>query len=100
MPAKIAFDPDRVAAFCRKWGVTELSLFGSVLRDDFGPESDVDVMVRLDPESETSYWDWPPMMKELEHIFGRRIDLIARGGLRNPYRKREILRTAEVLYAA
>jgi len=100
MPSRIEFDPQRIAAFCRKWHVTRLALFGSVLRDDFRPDSDVDVLVTIDPTSPTSYWDWPDMTDELAAIFGRRIDLVAAGGLRNPFRKREILRTCEVIHAA
>lgn len=100
MSLRIPFNSDSVSQFCRRWQVTELSLFGSVLRDDFNPASDVDVLVAIAPDASTSYWDWPEMVEELERIFGRRVDLVAAGGLRNPFRKREILSTRKVIYAA
>jgi predicted nucleotidyltransferase len=62
MPARIAYDCEKLAAFCRKWKVRELALFGSVLREDFGPDSDVDVMVTFEPDDPWSYWDWPAMI--------------------------------------
>lgn len=100
MPPQVPLDLEALAQFCRRWQVTELSLFGSVLRDDFNPESDVDVLVTIAPDASTSYWDWPEMVDELERIFGWRVDLVAAGGLRNPFRKREILSTRRVVYAA
>lgn len=99
MPASIAFDRDRIAAFCQKWHLASLALFGSVLRGDFRDDSDVDVLVTVEPGAATSYWDWPDMMDELEAIFGHRVDLVAAGGLRNPIRRREILGTCEVIHA-
>lgn len=100
MPPQVPLDLEALAQFCRRWQVTELSLFGSVLRDDFNPASDVDVLVTIAPDASTSYWDWPEMVDELERIFGWRVDLVAAGGLRNPFRKREILSTRRVVYAA
>ena len=100
MPARIAYDREKLTAFCRKWKVRELALFGSVLREDFRPDSDVDVLVTFEPDAGWSYWDWPDMVGELEKIFGREIDLVPKGGLRNPFRRHEILTTREVVYAA
>ena len=100
MSSRIAYDPERLTAFCRKWRVKELALFGSVLRDDFRPDSDVDVLVEFLPNDPWSYWDWPDMMQELEAVFGRKVDLVPKGGLRNPFRRHEILTTREVVYAA
>lgn len=96
----IPVDREKVAAFCRKWKVRELSLFGSVLRDDFGPESDVDVLVELAPDSEADLFDWVDMIDELRTIFGRDVDLVERTAIENPYRRRHILGTSEVLHAA
>jgi predicted nucleotidyltransferase len=76
-----------------------LSIFGSVLRDDFREDSDVDVLIETLPESELG-WDWLDMQSELAALLGRKIDLVFKDGLRNPYRRREILRTRRVLYAA
>ncbi|MCC6682715.1 MAG: nucleotidyltransferase family protein [Phycisphaeraceae bacterium] len=102
MPSRVPYNPEHLAAFCRKWKVKELALFGSVLRDDFRPDSDVDVLVTFQPEAGhfPSYWEWPQMMEELQAIFGRKIDLVPKGGLRNPFRRHEILTTREIVYAA
>jgi len=95
---KITVDRERIEAFCRRWKVKELSLFGSVLRDDLSPESDIDILVDLKPGHGLTLYDWLDMIEELKSIFGRNVDLVAKGGLKNPFRRREILRTAEVVY--
>lgn len=100
MPTQINYDPEKLAAFCRKWQVKELALFGSVLREDFGPDSDVDVLVTFEPNDPWSYWDWPDMIGELESIFGRKVDFVEKRSIRNPFRRHEILRSHEVVYAA
>jgi hypothetical protein len=100
MALAIAVDRTRIAEFCHKWRVKELAIFGSALRDDFGPESDVDVLVELQPNHGLSLYDWVDMIDELRAIFGRDVDLVAKGGLRNPFRRNSILRTAEVVYAS
>ena len=100
MPVRVGIDSAKIAEFCRKWRVKELSIFGSALREDFSPESDVDVLVELLPDHGLSLYDWVDMIEELEAMFGRKVDLVAKGGLKNPFRRGEILRTAEVLYAA
>jgi hypothetical protein len=79
--------------------VTEFSLFGSALRDDFGPESDVDVLVTLAPDAPWSLYEWVDMIEELQGIFGRKVHLVEKSGLRNPIRRREILTTKQVVYA-
>ena len=100
MSPQLALDRERLGAFCRKWRVKELSLFGSALREDFGPESDVDVLVELRPGHGLTLYDWLEMIDELKSIFGRDVDLVAKSGLKNLLRRREILRTAEVVYAS
>lgn len=90
---------EQIRDFCRKWKVREFSLFGSVLRDDFRPDSDVDVLVAFVKDSKISLWDWPAMQDELQDIFGgRKVDLVEKEGLRNPFRKHEILTTRQVVY--
>ncbi len=89
-----------IAEFCRKWKITELALFGSVLREDFGPESDVDVLVSFADDAPWSLFDWVDMIDELKAIFGREVDLVSKTGLRNPFRRHEILRTRVLIYAA
>ena len=90
----------RISEFCRRWGVVELSLFGSALRADFRPDSDVDVLVTFSKEAEISLFDLVQMKLDLEKIFHRPVDVIEKDALENPFRKREILRTAQVIYAA
>ena len=97
---RVSYDRERLAAFCRRWKVKELSLFGSVLRDDFGPSSDVDVLVEFEPDASWSLFDWPDMMDNLRPIFGRDVDLVEKDGLRNPFRRHSILKTREVVYVA
>ncbi len=90
-----------IAEFCRRWRITELALFGSVLREDFGPGSDVDVLVSFESGAPWSYWDWPAMQDELSACFGgRRVDLVESAAVRNPIRRRRIFGERRVLYAA
>ena len=77
-----------------------MTKFGSVLRDDFRPDSDVDVLVSFNPSAPWSLFDLVTMQDELQKIFGRTVDLVEREGLRNPFRKRSILSSREVIYAA
>lgn len=89
----------KIAEFCKRWSITELSLFGSVLRDDFRPDSDVDVLVSIDPKAHIGLLELAQMQIELEKLFKRPVDLVEKEALRNPYRKQEILKTAQVIYA-
>jgi predicted nucleotidyltransferase len=92
-----------IADFCRRHGVSELSVFGSLVRGGFRDggvdPSDVDVLIRLRPDSAVSTWDWPRLTDELEAVFGKRVDLVTDGALENPYRRRSILANRRVLYA-
>ncbi len=97
---RIQIDRERIAEFCLKWRITEFSLFGSVLREDFGPESDVDVLVEFAIDHPWSLFDIVDMEDELQALFGRNVDMIMKGGLRNPFRRHEILTTRQVVYAA
>jgi len=92
-----------VHAFCRKWKVKELSVFGSALGDDFHPDSDVDLLVSFESGAEWSLFDHGEMQIELSEMLGRRVDLVTRGAVemsRNPYRRREILDSARLVFAA
>ena len=89
-----------IAAFCQKWRIREFAFFGSVLRDDFRPESDIDVLVSFEPNSPWSLWDLIAMRDELAALFGRPVDLVEREALRNPIRRQRILSTREVVHAA
>ena len=97
---KIRIPRKKIAEFSRRWKVTEFSLFGSVLREDFRPDSDVDVLVTFSKEAEISLFDLVQMKLDLEKIFRRPVDVIEKDALENPFRKKEILRTAQVVYAA
>ncbi len=99
---RIRFSPEAVAAFCEKQGIAELSLFGSVLREDFGPDSDVDVMVAFEPGAEGITFDnLPDMLDELRSIFdGRRIDLVERRLITNPFKRHHMLTNRRIIHAA
>jgi predicted nucleotidyltransferase len=100
MNPRIQASSDILADFCRKWKIIELSLFGSVLRNDFNPDSDIDVLVAFSPEAKWSLLDLSRMQDELSSRLGRNVDLVDIRGLRNPFRRREILATKEVVYAS
>jgi len=100
MVSKLHIKRERVELFCRKWRVAELALFGSVLREDFGPGSDVDVLIAFEEDVPWTLFDWVDMADELKEIFGRKVDLVSKQALRNPYRRGEILGNREVIYAA
>jgi hypothetical protein len=93
---------ERLAEFCRRWRIKELALFGSVLRDDFSSDSDIDVLVSFTADAHTSLFNMVEIKDELEEILGRKVDLVSRRGIemsRNPYRRESILGSAEVVYA-
>jgi predicted nucleotidyltransferase len=100
MTQALTIDRDRLVDFCRRWRITEFALFGSVLRDDFRPDSDVDVLVTFEPGAPWTLWDLSRMRIELESIFGREVDLVEKKALRNPFRRRAILSDQRVIYAA
>lgn len=91
---------EQIAEFCRKWKIRQFSLFGSVLREDFRPDSDVDVLVSFQPDSTWDLLNIVDMRNELMALFGREVDFVEEGGLRNPFRRVGILFTRQVVYAA
>ncbi|HEX2190865.1 MAG TPA: nucleotidyltransferase family protein [Longimicrobiaceae bacterium] len=91
---------EQIEAFCRKWKVREFALFGSVLRDDFRPESDVDVLVTFEEGVGHSLFDLGEMNMELQALFGRPVDLVQKNRIENPFRRHHILANHRVLYAA
>lgn len=99
----IEVDSEKLRDFCRRWKLAEIALFGSAVRDDFGPESDVDVMVQFESGAPWSFSQWLQMQRELEAIFHRRVDLVERRAIErseNRFRKREILSSVVVLDVA
>jgi hypothetical protein len=100
MVQNLEINQERIKEFCQRWKIAEFSLFGSVLREDFNPESDVDVLISFEPDIPWSLFDWVDMVEELKNIFGRDVDLVETSGLRNPFRRKEILSRRQVIYAA
>ncbi|HAL45983.1 MAG: DNA polymerase subunit beta [Planctomycetes bacterium GWF2_42_9] len=89
-----------IEEFCRKWEISEMSLFGSVLSDDFRNDSDIDVLVSFKDNSSWSLFDFVDMIDELKIIFGRKVDLVEKDTLKNPFRRKTILASNKVIYAA
>ena len=103
MSVHISLDREKIAEFCRRWKITEFALFGSVLRDDFRPESDVDVLVTFASDTCWTLFDMVHMQNELKQIFGREVDLVERKTVErseNYIRRRHILRSVEPVYVA
>ncbi len=103
MNANIDIPRAALAEFCRRWQITEFALFGSVLRDDFGPDSDIDVLVQFSSAARHTLFDLVTMQDELRALFGRAVDLLSKRGIessRNSLRRRAILESAEIIYAA
>lgn len=92
-----------IESFCKKWKVTEFSLFGSVLRDDFGPDSDIDVLVSFEPDTHWTLFDLVHMEDELSAAFGRPVDVVLRKSVersRNSIRREGILSNVRQIYPA
>ena len=100
---RISIPKKKIGEFCNRWKVVEFSLFGSILREDFHANSDVDVLVSFAPEAKVSLFDMVDMQDELKGIFGREVDLVSRNGVeysRNYLRRKNILESAQVIHAA
>ncbi len=100
MPSKIEIPKEKIEDFCRRWKIKEMAIFGSVLREDFRPESDVDFLVTFFEQARWNLFDWAEMIEELKKITGREIDLVEKESIRNPFRRRSILARTEVIYGA
>jgi hypothetical protein len=94
---KIPIPYDKIADFCERLPICRLALFGSVLRDDFSPDSDVDVLVEFLPDSGVTFFDLVTIKHELTLILGRQIDLLTPGAL-SRYFRQQVLNTAETIY--
>jgi predicted nucleotidyltransferase len=100
---RLGVKPATVAAFCTRHGIVELGVFGSVLGPDFSPQSDVDVLVRFDPEARGTLGDIAVASEELSSLLGRDVDLLERSAVersQNYLRRRRILGELRNLYAA
>lgn len=91
---------NRIVEFCQKWRIKELSVFGSALREDFRPDSDLDMLMVLEDGAHWTLFDHVRAQDELKDIVGREVDLVDKGAIRNPFRRRHILDNHEVIYAA
>jgi uncharacterized protein len=99
----INISDDKLTDFCQRWQIQELALFGSILREDFRPDSDVDVLVTFMPDNPWSLFDFVEMKEELEKLFERKVDLVSRWAIEhshNAWRRRAILNSAEVVYVS
>jgi len=88
-----------IERFCRKWKIEELSIFGSALRDDFRPDSDLDILATFRRDANWSVFDHWRMSEELSTLLGRRVDIVEKADLNNPFRRSEILASRKVIYA-
>ncbi len=102
---RIAVAEDDIVAFCERWDIDEMAVFGSVLRDDFGPDSDVNLLVTFSPNAyqKYSYFDLFEMEREIGDMLARRASISTRYAIEcddNDLRRKEILESAEVIYEA
>ena len=91
-----------IARFCRRWQIREFALFGSAIRDDFRPESDIDILITYDPASAWGLFEHAQMQNELNTLFGRKVDLVTRRALeqtQNQLLRDRILETAQVIFS-
>jgi hypothetical protein len=103
MMAQIAVDEQKIATFCHKHQIRRLALFGSALRADFRPDSDVDVLVEFSADAKHGLFALSRMEDKLRRIFGREVDLVDRAAIeqsRNYIRRKEILSALETIYGA
>jgi predicted nucleotidyltransferase len=96
----IDLDEQALFRLAQTYQLKEIYLFGSVLRDDFGPDSDIDIMIVAAEDAVLSYPDLCEMRENLENILHRSVDLVEKAGIINPYRQAEIYSTAVKIYAA
>jgi uncharacterized protein len=96
---RLSVSLEKITSFCQCWKIVEFGLFGSILRDDFRAESDVDVLVTFAFDDGWSLFDLMNLQRELAVMVGRSVDLLEKRDLKNPFRRAEILSTYKVLYA-
>ena len=94
---KIDIPQEEIAAFCRRYHVRRLAFFGSVVRDDFTPTSDVDVLVEFEPNTRVGLIGFAGMENELSRLIGRKADLNTPGFL-SPYFRNQVLSEMEIAY--
>ncbi len=97
---RFSFNEELLTELGKSLGVVELSIFGSALREDFRPESDIDLLIKLSELRTFSYFDLLEIRDKMEGFFGRPVDLIETQSLKNPFRREIILQSARKIYAA
>ena len=97
---QIDLPKEKIVSFCEQRKISEFAFFGSVLRGDFRPDSDIDVLVTFAPDCGYSLFDLAEIKQELETILGHEVDLVEKDSLKNPFRRHAILNNMEVIYAA
>lgn len=103
MRPEVDLPREAITAFCLKWYIVELAFFGSILRGDFRPDSDIDVLLRFAPGVDYSLLMYARMANELSDILGRNVDLVSRDDVEhstNWIRRQDILNSAQIYYAA
>ncbi len=101
MPYRLTMEPARLDSLCRRWKIARLELFGSALRDDFRPDSDLDILVSFTPQAEWTLLDHVAIRDELSEMLGRKVDLVTRRAVecsQNPLRRQAILGSARPLH--
>jgi predicted nucleotidyltransferase len=100
MAERIPASQAQIEAFCRKWKIREFALFGSVLRDDFRAESDIDVLVEFEPDARFTLFDFFDMQEELRVMFGRKVDLVEKTAVKNPFVRNHIRHNHQIVFNA
>ena len=102
-PMNLGIDADKIAVFCRRWKINKLAIFGSAMREELRPDSDIDLLVTFHSDANWTMFDHFTMEDELSHLLGREVDLISVRAVEenpNPITRREILDSARQIYAA
>ncbi len=103
LQSRLGITPEQLAELCQRWQVAELALFGSVLRDDFSPDSDIDVLVSYQPTAKRGLFEKIRMQEELSSLLHRDVDLVSKTAIEKSHnwlRRKNILDSAEVIYGA
>ena len=96
----LGVDLTNLAALCERWSISKIALFGSFARGEARDDSDIDLMITFLPECMPSLWNFVALKDEFEGLFGREVDLLVEGPIRNPFRRRSIERDLTTIYAA
>jgi len=102
-PMDLGIEADRIADFCRRWKISKLAVFGSIVQGELRSDSDIDLLVTFDSDADWTMFDHFTIEDELSHLFGREVDLISKRAVEenpNPITRREILDSARQIYAA